>query len=487
MMQSWSCVEDGDWTSSSAYLPLAGLTLVLVYIWHKRKKRDWLKRMCVFGLLFMSCPVLSSMFTLFTDYYSRWYYMPLLLFALASARVLENLREYPVRRGAVLMTVGYILLWAGFAWWDRYRYPVIYHVTAYRLISGTAVLGAALLCILPQLSARYVSRIGICLIGAFAVCTTSYTVFLYQQARGQDAEEYQYKVEACEKLGKLLEMEKEPWRMSSTDNVTAAFAQISPAGSTFNTVEGSVFSLWEALGESRRVVCPPIPEGFYELVGVKWKITSDLVGRAGYRLLGKEETPSATYYLYETDGKRTIGATYEAYIPQEDFEQLEPEERVTAMLNAVVIPEEEPRFREILRIWDGREEVHENIQAFSRDARGFTCTVQSRSPQAVLFSIPYAAGWRAYRNGTEVPILETNGLMMIMTEAGENRITFAYLNRTAVLGMMIGAVSILGWIVFYGKEIKSRKKGETDHGKTCDSRWKAGQEHEAVLRASVYR
>ena len=96
LMSAQSCIKEYDWSSWSAYLPMVGLSLPLCYI--LKKKKDWLSVLMAGGMFMTAVPLLNSIFGLFSDTnYHRWLFMLILLMSLASAIVLENRREYPVK------------------------------------------------------------------------------------------------------------------------------------------------------------------------------------------------------------------------------------------------------------------------------------------------------------------------------------------------------------------------------------------------------
>ena len=79
-------IEQDLYSSWSAYLPLVGVLLVSVYLISYRRKRDWLHRLLLLLLLAAAVPVLNSAFGFFADSnYKRWYFMLVLMMALASA------------------------------------------------------------------------------------------------------------------------------------------------------------------------------------------------------------------------------------------------------------------------------------------------------------------------------------------------------------------------------------------------------------------
>lgn len=82
--------SDCKWASVAGWLPMFGLTGVLAFL--QTNRRDWLKRVITLLILFAMVPVLNSMFQLLNSsiYYTRWFYMPVLMFSLATARALED-------------------------------------------------------------------------------------------------------------------------------------------------------------------------------------------------------------------------------------------------------------------------------------------------------------------------------------------------------------------------------------------------------------
>jgi len=81
-----SIITPTSWTSTEAYLPLFGIVLVMAYLFSKHKK-SWISVTLISCLMFSVVPLLNSSFYLFNgEYYSRWFYMPILLMALVSMK-----------------------------------------------------------------------------------------------------------------------------------------------------------------------------------------------------------------------------------------------------------------------------------------------------------------------------------------------------------------------------------------------------------------
>ena len=77
------------WSSLGGWMPLFGMTAVLGFL--HSKKKHWLSRVIRTCILMALVPFLNSAFYAFNDsYYARWFYMPILMMALATAVTMED-------------------------------------------------------------------------------------------------------------------------------------------------------------------------------------------------------------------------------------------------------------------------------------------------------------------------------------------------------------------------------------------------------------
>ena len=99
VMCNHSIISSQNWNSTSAYLPVIGISLSISYI---IKQKDWLKRILIILLICSFSPILSSSFTLFTATYQRWWYMLILMMSLASVKVLDKKENFNYKLGIFL-------------------------------------------------------------------------------------------------------------------------------------------------------------------------------------------------------------------------------------------------------------------------------------------------------------------------------------------------------------------------------------------------
>ena len=88
-MPTFTPESNCKWASVAGWLPLFGMTGVIAYM--QLRKRAWLKKLMWLLILFAAVPALNSMFQLLniSIFYTRWFYMPVLLFTLATLRAVE--------------------------------------------------------------------------------------------------------------------------------------------------------------------------------------------------------------------------------------------------------------------------------------------------------------------------------------------------------------------------------------------------------------
>ena len=81
--------DKARWASMAGYLPMFSMCGVIAFM--RTRKRSWAtKLVAVCGI--MACvPVLNSVFVMFnSSYYARWYYMPILIMCLMTAKVIDE-------------------------------------------------------------------------------------------------------------------------------------------------------------------------------------------------------------------------------------------------------------------------------------------------------------------------------------------------------------------------------------------------------------
>ncbi|MBO4878126.1 MAG: YfhO family protein [Ruminococcus sp.] len=79
----------GKWASIGGYFPLFGMVGVITYM--RTMKKHWATRLTVLCIIFALIPFLNSLFQMANEYYyARWFYMPILIMAMMTARSLDQ-------------------------------------------------------------------------------------------------------------------------------------------------------------------------------------------------------------------------------------------------------------------------------------------------------------------------------------------------------------------------------------------------------------
>src|SRR5659263_698611 len=101
---------NNKWASMSAWLPLFSLSGALAFVLYK--KGHWLKRLLVISFIMALIPGFNAAFQMFnSQYYARWFYMPVLFLCLATVMALED-HEVKVKTGILwtaVITIGFSL------------------------------------------------------------------------------------------------------------------------------------------------------------------------------------------------------------------------------------------------------------------------------------------------------------------------------------------------------------------------------------------
>ena len=468
LMNAQSCIKEYDWSSWSAYLPMTGLALPLCYI--LKKKRDWLSVLLTGGMVMTGIPLLNSVFGLFSDTnYHRWLFMLILLMSLASAVVLENRREYPVKSVCAVLTLFMTAMTVGSFWWSENRYQLIWQKDVFLTWSVTGIAGVLLTGLIVGAvrdQKRYLMGIGAGIL-AFCVFTTGMTAWLYQRNSGQSPQEYYDRLKAFGQFS----LPDERYRIASGDNTLLMANALSGTGSFTSMVSGSVFRFYEALGYPRPIFSPEGPDGTREFLGGKYYVTAQPEEDAV--ILQEASGGKKRFYLCEYENAMPVGSVYQSYMTETDFRKIPKELRAIAMLRCLIVPERrEKEAAQILKKYERpsaeklsekqkdacvKEREVNGIRSMKKEPDGFTAKLNARKDGYVLFTVPYDDGFRAQVDGEPVEILETNGMMAVPVKKGENEIRFIWRNYDLIAGALCSVAGVTA-LAFYLQLTRRRER-----------------------------
>ena len=459
LMSAQSCIKEYDWSSWSAYLPMTGLALPLCYI--LKKKRDWLSVLLAGGMIMTGIPLLNSVFGLFSDTnYHRWLFMLILLMSLASAVVLENRREYPVKSVCAVLVLFMTAMTVGSFWWSENRYRLIYQKDVFLIWSIAGIAGVLMTGLITGAirdQKRYVMGMGTGIL-AFCIFTTGTTAWLYQRGSGQSPQDYYDRLKAFGQFS----LPDERYRIASSDNTLLMANALPGTGSFTSMVSGSIFRFYEALGSPRPIFSPEGPDGTRELLGGKYYVTTQPEEDAA--ILQEASMGGKKFYLCEHENAVPIGSMYQTYMTEKDFHKIPKELRAVAMLKCLIVPEKhEKEVAQVLKKYERlsagelsveqkdtcvKERMANGISCLKKDPDGFTVELNARKDGYALFTVPHDDGFSAQVDGETVEILETNGMMAVPVEKGENEIRFTWRNCDLMAGVLCSAAGVTAF-AFY--------------------------------------
>ncbi len=484
VMSDQSAVINHNFSSCAAYIPMAGMILVIAFF--MMEKKHWLKGMLKFCLVMAVVPILNASFSMFSGLYHRWYYMPVLLFALSGAMVLDRLFSQdevfesptPSEKAISKATIIWLLITAAFILfllfvpWSTSENTKVYRYDVFAVWAAISVGGTLLTWILmTQLKKHRKAAVlaGICL---FAAGTTAAVLWLYQIANGEDAYGLHDRITAS---AQFTYTEPE-YRYTNRDNPETLTHGIAASANFCSTVQGSIFRFYESLGLSRDVKSPDAPEGLNELISARY--TYERTERADETALETVSSGSKTYYVYQDESVPPIGFTYDTYMTRSEFMKTTDTTRCIVMLKTLVIPDDmEAEVSKVLRHYDEAvdgEATSEYLKSISsahleeastdvvRTTDSYASTIICDKEKYAFFSIPDDTGWSAEVNGEEAEIIDINGFMAVKVQAGENRIVFRYTTPGLKTGACLTGVGLTAsglYLAYFA--VKKRKKGRT--------------------------
>lgn len=467
-MYDQAAIAYEDFTSTSAYLPGVGMVLVFAYM---MREKSWIRKLLLLTLGVSLLPVLNSIFYGFSQDYRRWWYMPILIMAVASAKVMDCKEKYDIKK-AVWIVSGIIVafaVWMAVSPWEMHSGNEIYSANRF-WGSIIFVLLCNILLIVTQKSSKLFAKIVWVMVISVSALTTTWMI-------------YQYRVTAQEP--KEL---KEKWDVDRTlnsfdinyrydvDNSGAYIGGVHPLRTYNSTITGSIFEMHQEMGLSRTpaVVLLDVP-GVMQWLGGKYYITYEM--DENLKIVDTLDYGEREAYVVEQSAC-PIGFTYENYILKSEFRQLDNQLRGIAVLMGLIIPDEiEENVSEYLSKVDvctinedTLQHMEDYIQInsdnivniYEMNAKGFKAEANREKDTYAFFSVPNDVGWTAYVNGTEVDIININGMMAIPIAEGESDIQFVYEIPGFKIGVIISLIAFLLWIAywFYAKKLVVGNKRE---------------------------
>ncbi len=464
------------WASLSAWLPLLGMTGVISYFIDR--KNDWVKRLLALSLLFALIPGLNSLFILLNgSYYARWFYMPVLIMALASARALED-SIYSTQsfsraiKWSVIIVAGFVVMSGLTPQYveDKLTFGMAADQTmlwAYAITAAACLLLTALLVMRLRRSKQFKSY----LCGGIALVSVVFGIF-YMANGKNNMERSRFVVNTAIKGRYQLSLPEIPFARTDVyddmDNI-AMFWHLPNIQAFHSIVPPSIMEFYPKVGVKRDVGSRPEADYYAlrPLLSVRWLfIHQDKEEQSpmpGYTLYSQE----LGFNVYENQNYIPLGFGYTHYVTTQQMEEVDTSKRSNLMLRAIVLEEEaaqrnqdilfnldtqhnQPAFTEKTMGTDVQNRRELAAEAVDIDKTGFTAYTNLPQETLLFFSVPWEQGWSAKVNGEPALIEKVNvGFMAVRVPEGPGEIRFDYKTPGLQLGLAISGAFLAVFLLYW--------------------------------------
>ena len=472
---------------TSAYIPFYSAVGIIAYF-RTVKGRDFLKVLLSVCMVMMFVPALNQAFSMFNAmFYGRWFYMPLLIGTVMTARMIEEHytgKEKVLKKGylptviitgivlAASATVMYLdkfnVINAGF---EDYTLPLL------QIVITAVSMGVLWLMIYHPETDEPAKAARILFNRTFAVCTAGMCAIVwYAYMKRGTSDEYI--------MSSTLEMRDD--YISDEEQSSDEFCRVGCSENYINmpviwgestiryfssTVEPSVIDFYKTAGLKRNTKsdAPVTSYGLMSLLSVKTYYDQAYVDSEGDplpigdSLIGTNGTFTAVEQRHDIDiSKNThfipMGFTFDKACTAQELSDIKPQIRNFTLLETLVLDEKDAKkYSDYIGRYDtslaktAKERYTENCEArrnescysFKQEGSGFEGRIKLEEKRLVFFSIPYSEYWSAKVNDEPADIIIADGgLMAVACDKGDCTIEFTYHNTSFSTGLIITLCSL---------------------------------------------
>ncbi|MBO4734709.1 MAG: YfhO family protein [Clostridia bacterium] len=472
------------WSSLGGWLPLFSMTGVFAFF--KSRKNHWLKRIAGICIFMALVPVLNSAFyALNSSYYARWFYMPVLLFALMTAVMCEDASAN--MKYGLSWTAGITLAFSlviglfpqkkdGKFIMGLFTKPTdITYISRYIATCAIALISLLILFILLRIKKRNLKSF---LNGAIT-CTLIVSV-IYANVFIATGRSHSYEIKDV-MIDHLIEGEVDlpdtgDYRIDVYDGVdnTGMFLGYPTINAFHSVVPASIMEFYDYIDIERTVGSRPdtdYPE-LRSLLSVKYLLNdrtleafTDEDGNTkmpGYKYLKTD----GGYHVFENRNFIGYGFSYDYYMTYDYADNYSGQMRSKLMLKALLLDDDQVKkygrlmtdiaeadysaFDETQMEKAAKDLAETSAESFKTDNYGFTATVTRDKRSLVFFSVPYDEGWSATVDGEPAEIEKVNaGFMAVAVGPGKSVIRFTYHTPGLDMGIYITLCALIVFLVYF--------------------------------------
>lgn len=468
--------SNAKWSSVSGFIPLFSMTGVFAFF--KFRGKHFIKTLLSICLVIAFVPLLNSAFSAFNyAYYTRWFYMPILIMVLATLLVIED-DIYDLMFGLKLsaLFVGYFALIGvmpkkiavgEYEWFAIPEYVNWFWV--YVLVAFLGLFSVFYLILLGT-KFKYFHQVTI---GIFCIITVGYSVFMLGigSLQGNGYDTVMTNGHNAD-ISLPVSLDDTFYRVDTYDEIDnlAMFWNLPSINAFHSVVPSSIMEYYDLIDYNRNVASrPDLNEiGVRSIANVLYSFVSlDKVGEHYSPMLGFSYLDTQHgYQIYQNDYYIPFGVGYDYQVTQKQlFEAGQYKDRV--LVNGVYLGFDEngneydylpPIISDaqgLSHLYDSQylancEILAQNyLQKLEYNSYGFSGVYNALRNQILFISLPYDDGFTATVNGEQVDILKANGgFMAIPVLAGVNKVEFSYKTPGLALGVQVSLVALLLFIVY---------------------------------------
>ncbi|MBQ6734753.1 MAG: YfhO family protein, partial [Lachnospiraceae bacterium] len=471
--------------SLAFYLPMFGVSGIAAYFRMTRGTKDLVKKVLVSCAVIALIPAFNAAFVMLNNtYYARWYYMPCLFAALATAKVLESARYADLKRGTVIQTALFLLMILVYflpskndegelVMFNMSDNPNYFIVDA--IVSGVLTLLLILIVFLVRRRALRMKVLFIVTIAASVAMTMNVLGKGKSLISNYGMEKWREQM-----LEVVPKLPAEGFYRTETDDTATNYEMVwgFPTVHCFlSTVPSQIFDFYNGTAGISRWVESELSldrPGLRALLSCRYYIwNSDIYGDGefgkGEGVYGYDEIVYEDHGLTVYENKNFIppGFPFPYYVKQSVFDEQNKSARDKILVKALILSDEDAaRFghlmeelpEEQLTSFVSNAEFDDLCAAraasacirFETDTDGFTARTAHLEKESLLFfSVPAAEGFTLYVDGEEKEmIIADYGLMAVQVPAGTHEVEAVYRPPFRGAGRLISILGVLIALVF---------------------------------------
>ncbi|WP_026652204.1 YfhO family protein [Butyrivibrio proteoclasticus] len=485
--------------SLAAYIPMFGVSGVVAFFLLNKKKKNWMKDLFKVCVVFAAIPVLNASFSMFnSSYYARWFYMPVLLMCLMTAKALERGNTPQIKKG-VIVAVSLFLFFVAVYFipsTDDNGKVVYMKMAENKYIFLRGVLGTAILCLMLLLIVFAIPKKFIRRAGQNAGPTVRDRIFLFATIIACIVATFvpvKNSSTIITDKGKKMWQEQMLFNKVYVDDSSFARGEVDSTSTNYDmvwgipsihcflsTVPSEIFDFLKGTGDITRTVETNIPTdrvGLKAILSARYYFENASVNKN--RIYEKGEGTEGYYFINSQDGFDVfenlnyipMGFAYDYYITESEWEDLEIKDHDMDLSRVLIISDEDAlKYGDSLAMDELTAEdltsdvfTYENFTAectkrkatactsFEPDTYGFSATTAAlKDSTLVFFSVPNTKGFSCTVDGVDTPILTADyGLMAIPVYGGVHEIRVTYTPEGFKSGLVMSVTGLM-LLVIYG-------------------------------------